>query len=108
MRNYLVRFGAHASGWSVGARADLSGVASQAAARVPLRHAKACATLLLAASCAFAQPQNFDNVEVHSIPAQGNVYMLVGAGGNVTAQVGKDGVLLVDTMYAPLASKILA
>jgi len=36
------------------------------------------------------------------------VYMLVGAGGNITVQVGKDGVLLVDTEYAQLSEKILA
>lgn len=53
-------------------------------------------------------PQNFDNVEVHTLPAQGNVYMLVGAGGNITVQAGSDGVLLVDTEYAGLADKILA
>jgi cyclase len=52
--------------------------------------------------------QNFDNVEVKIQPAQGNVYMLVGAGGNVTVQVGKDGVLIVDTQFAPLSGKILA
>ena len=34
--------------------------------------------------------------------------MLVGAGGNTTLQVGKDGVLLVDTQFAPLAPKIMA
>src|SRR5512138_3830818 len=28
---------------------------------------------------------------------QGNVWMLVGAGGNITAQIGEEGVLLVDT-----------
>lgn len=54
------------------------------------------------------QPQNFDNVELHLIPVQGNVYMLMGAGGNVTVQVGSDGVLLVDTMFAPLAPRIAA
>jgi cyclase len=53
-------------------------------------------------------PQNFDNVEIHALPVQGNVYMLVGAGGNITVQVGKDGVLLVDTEYAQLSGKILA
>jgi glyoxylase-like metal-dependent hydrolase (beta-lactamase superfamily II) len=52
--------------------------------------------------------QNFDNVEIHVLPVQGNIYMLVGAGGNVTVQVGKDGVLLVDTEYAQLSDKILA
>src|SRR4029078_10640011 len=38
----------------------------------------------------------------------GNVYMLVGAGGNVTVQIGAEGVALVDTQYAPLSNKILA
>ena len=55
-----------------------------------------------------APQQNFDNVEIHTLPVQGNVYMLVGAGGNITVQVGKDGVLLVDTEYAQLSGKILA
>jgi cyclase len=54
------------------------------------------------------QNQNLDNVEIKVQPAQGNVYMLIGAGGNVTVQVGKDGVLVVDTQYAPLSSKIVA
>ena len=54
------------------------------------------------------QPQNFDTVELHMIPVQGNVYMLIGAGGNMTVQIGGDGVLLVDTMFAPLAPRIAA
>jgi cyclase len=53
--------------------------------------------------------QNLDNVEVHVLPVQGNVYMLVAdGGGNVTIQVGPDGVLLVDTSFAQLSNKILA
>jgi cyclase len=55
-----------------------------------------------------APQQNFDNVEVHVLPVQGNVYMLVGSGGNITVQIGKDGVLLVDAEYAQLSNKILA
>jgi cyclase len=67
------------------------------------------ATLALCVGIASAQQnQNFDNVEVHVLPVQGNVYMLVGAGGNITLQAGKDGVLLVDTSFAPLAPKISA
>ena len=64
--------------------------------------------------CAWAQPArapqtpDFDKVEIHTLPVQGNVYMLVGAGGNITLQAGKDGVLLVDTEYAQLADKIAA
>ena len=47
-------------------------------------------------------------MEIHVLPAQGNVYMLVGAGGNMTVQVGKQGVLLVDTQSAGVSAKILA
>jgi cyclase len=53
-----------------------------------------------------AQSQNVDNVELHLIPVQGSIYMLIGAGGNITVQAGSDGVLLVDTMSAPLAPRI--
>ena len=38
-------------------------------------------------------PVNFANVEMHVLPVQGNVHMLVGAGGNITVQMGKQGVL---------------
>ena len=54
------------------------------------------------------QPQDFSKIEEHMMPVQGNVYMMVGAGGNSTVQVGKDGVLIVDTQFAPMADKMLA
>ncbi len=50
------------------------------------------AGLLLTGIAAFAQDT------VHVLPVRGGIYMLVGPGGNVTASVGDDGVLLVDTM----------
>jgi cyclase len=71
----------------------------------------ALAFLLAAASVGLARAQgnqNFDAVKVEIQPVQGNVYMLTGAGGNVTVQIGSDGVLLVDTQFAPMAPKILA
>ena len=55
-----------------------------------------------------AQPRNFDNPQEHFLPVQGNTYMLAGAGGNTTLQVGKDGVLVVDTQYAEMAPNILS
>jgi cyclase len=55
-----------------------------------------------------AQQQNVDAVQVRVLPAQGNVYMLAGAGGNMTIQVGADGVLVVDTQYAQMSEKLLA
>src|SRR5215510_9236790 len=70
----------------------------------------ACGVILLSfvAVASAQQNQNLNNTEIHVLPVQGNVYMLVGAGGNITLQVGGDGVLLVDTQYATLSEKILA
>ena len=52
--------------------------------------------------------QNFDAVQVQTVRVQGNVYMLTGAGGNVTVQIGDDGVLIIDTQFAPMAPRLLA
>jgi glyoxylase-like metal-dependent hydrolase (beta-lactamase superfamily II) len=46
--------------------------------------------------------------EVEVLPVQGNVYMISGAGGNITVQATPDGVLLVDTGTAAMADKVLA
>ena len=48
------------------------------------------------------------DTEVHVWPAQGDIYMIVGAGGNITVQAGKDGVLVVDTGLADMSDKVLA
>ena len=54
------------------------------------------------------QNADFSKAEIHVWPVQGNIYMLVGAGGNITVQIGSDGVLLVDTGLAPMTDKVLA
>lgn len=41
------------------------------------------------------------------MPVQGNVYMLTGPGGNITAHIGADGVLLVDTQTPEAAPRIM-
>jgi cyclase len=46
--------------------------------------------------------------EVHILHVQGNVYMLVGAGGNITVQAGDEGVLVVDTGVTRMSDKVLA
>ena len=48
------------------------------------------------------------NGELASIHVQGNVYMLVGAGGNIAVQTGDDGVLVVDTGLAQNAERVIA
>jgi cyclase len=46
--------------------------------------------------------------ELGILKVQGNVYMLVGATGNIAAQVGDDGILVVDTGTEASAPKILS
>jgi cyclase len=46
--------------------------------------------------------------ELHVIPVQGRVFMLVGAGANIAVQTGEDGVLLVDTGSAQMTDKVIA
>ena len=45
---------------------------------------------------------------VHTLHVQGNVYMLVGAGGNVGVQIADDGVLLVDSGTTEATTQIVA
>jgi cyclase len=66
-------------------------------------------TVTALASSAFAQTTpDFSKVEIKVTKVAGNIYMLQGQGGNITALVGDDGILLVDDEYAPLADKIRA
>ncbi len=46
--------------------------------------------------------------EVHVFPVQGNVSMIVGPGGNTTVQVGKEGIVVVDTQTAAAAPQVMA
>ena len=52
------------------------------------------------------QPIETGDVEV--LPVQGSVYLIAGAGGNITVQVGDAGVLVVDTGAAPMSDKVVA
>jgi glyoxylase-like metal-dependent hydrolase (beta-lactamase superfamily II) len=52
--------------------------------------------------------QDFSKIEIKTIKAAGNIYMLQGGGGNIGVSVGPDGILIVDDQYAPLADKIKA
>ena len=53
-------------------------------------------------------PKSTDDGQIHILPVQGNIYMLVGGGANTTVQVGNDGVLVVDTKLGAQADKLLA
>ena len=62
----------------------------------------------LVPKCALAQNQDFSKVQIKVTKVSGNIYMLQGAGGNIAASVGEDGIVIVDDQYAPLADKIQA
>jgi glyoxylase-like metal-dependent hydrolase (beta-lactamase superfamily II) len=46
--------------------------------------------------------------ELRVIPIRGNVYMISGAGANITASIGKDGVMLVDSGAPSMTDTLLS
>ena len=62
----------------------------------------------LAVTVAFCALTAAQQPQIQVLPVQGSVSMLAGAGANVTLQIGKDGVLLVDTPPAALVPQVLA
>ncbi|HEX5227656.1 MAG TPA: MBL fold metallo-hydrolase [Bryobacteraceae bacterium] len=48
------------------------------------------------------------NSQLTMAHVQANIYVLMGDGGNITVQIGKDGVAMVDTGFAPLAPRAMA
>lgn len=70
----------------------------------------AAVLVLTLAACVVlrAQEQDFSKVQIKVTKVSGNIYMLEGAGGNIAASVGDDGIVIVDDQYAPLADKIQA
>ena len=67
---------------------------------------KACLILFFIAAIGFAQ--NPASADLGVLHIRGPIYMIVGAGGNITASIGPDGVLIVDTGLAQNADKVLA
>jgi len=55
-----------------------------------------------------AQQVDFSKIEIQTRSLGHGVYEMVGAGGNLGALAGDDGILMVDTEFAPLAEKIQA
>jgi len=76
----------------------------------------AAAALLLLAGSAIAQqspaapatlpPVDYSKVEIKTTDLGDNVYMLEGEGGNITVAVAQNGIIMVDSQFAPLHDKI--
>jgi glyoxylase-like metal-dependent hydrolase (beta-lactamase superfamily II) len=56
----------------------------------------------------FPQKPDWAALQVETLHVQGKVHLIAGAGGNIAAQVGDEGVLLVDTGYEQMSDKVLA
>ena len=49
-----------------------------------------------------------ENGHTHILPVQGNVYMLVGDAANITVQIGKNAVVIVDSGLADLSDELVS
>ena len=76
------------------------------AARAVATCAVAGAAAAMAMAPARAQQQGPGDIRV--LPVRGPIYVLQGAGANITVSVGKDGVLLVDAGTAEAGDRVLA
>ena len=65
-------------------------------------------TALLFAGAANAQAPDFSKVAIKTTDLGNKIYMLEGQGGNITVAVGTDGIIMVDSQFAPLHDKIKA
>ena len=61
----------------------------------------------LAVGSATPGAQNATGPAIDVLPVRGNVYMLIGAGGNITVSVGRDGALLVDTGSGQMTDSVV-
>jgi len=52
--------------------------------------------------------QDFDAIQITTIPVRDGIYMLQGSGGNIGVSIGEDGTFIVDDQFAPLTDKIAA
>jgi len=70
------------------------------------------ASALLATTAVQAQAQqqrpDFSKVEIKTTKLADNFYTLEGQGGAISVLTGPDGVLLVDSQFAPLTEKLVA
>lgn len=66
------------------------------------------ASVCVGGATALAQGTDYSKVEIKTTKVAGNLHLLEGAGGNISALAGPDGVFMVDAQFAPLSEKIIA
>ncbi len=70
--------------------------------------ALAAATVACAGSASAQQQVDWDKIQIKTTDLGNKTYRLEGQGGNITVAVGTDGIIMVDTQFAPLHDKIMA
>jgi cyclase len=70
--------------------------------------ALASVAVLSAGTAIARQNVDFSKVEIRTTDLGNKTYMLQGQGGNITVAVGTDGIIMVDSEFAPLHDKIKA
>src|SRR5215472_16502295 len=70
--------------------------------------ALASAAILFAGTAVAQQNVDFSKVEIKTTDLGNKTYLLQGQGGNITVAVGTDGIIMVDSEFAPLHDKIKA
>jgi cyclase len=66
------------------------------------------ATTFISGGASAQQAIDWDKIQIKTIDLGHDTFMLMGQGGNITVAVGSDGILMVDTQFAPLSDKIKA
>ncbi|HTA43498.1 MAG TPA: hypothetical protein VK789_13675 [Bryobacteraceae bacterium] len=64
--------------------------------------------LTLLGLAGFALAQNAPQGKIEVIPIRGHMYLLAGAGANITLSVGPDGVFMVDAGLAQMSDQVIA
>ncbi|HEV3215169.1 MAG TPA: MBL fold metallo-hydrolase [Vicinamibacterales bacterium] len=75
---------------------------------IPTRLSHALAMSLVFTAVTLLAQQDLSKVEIKTTKLSGNVYTLDGSGGTIGVLAGPDGVLMVDSQFAPLTDKIVA
>ena len=84
----------------------MPGASAKADARLVPRVIVAAVGILVASGTFIAAQNSQPGVRI--LPVRGNIYMLQGAGANITVSVGRDGVLVVDSGSAGMTDRVLA
>src|ERR1700683_4569314 len=63
---------------------------------------------IVLSTAALAAAQSAASGDIEIVPVRGHIYLLAGAGANITLSVGPDGVFMVDAGLPQMTDKVIA